>query len=166
MSETEDCGWRNNLIEDLEGVRQVLAATKRIAVLGIRSEQHRPRPAFYVPEYLASAGLQVIPVPVYDLHVEEILGQKVCSRLMDIPGELDLVDVFRRSEDIPSHLDDMLAKRPRVVWFQSGIRNDEVAETLARAGIKVVQDRCLMVDHRRYCADQSHVREARRTDQQ
>jgi uncharacterized protein len=152
MSGIEGRGWRSNLIEDLEGVRQVLAATKRVAVLGIRSEQHRSRPAFYVPEYLASAGLQVIPVPVYDLHVDEILGQKVFRRLADIPGELDLVDVFRRSEDIPFHLDDMLAKRPRVVWFQSGIRNDEVAETLARAGIKVVQDRCLMVEHRRYCA--------------
>jgi Predicted CoA-binding protein len=93
----------------------------------------------------------VIPVPVYDLHLDEILGQKVFRRLADIPGEVDLVDVFRRSEDIPSHLDDMLAKRPSVVWFQSGIRNDEVAETLARAGIKVMQDRCLMVEHRRHC---------------
>jgi uncharacterized protein len=151
MSGIEDSGWRSNLIEGWEGVRQVLAATKRVAVLGIRSEQHRSRPAFYVPQYLASAGLQVIPVPVYDMHVDEILGQKVFRRLVDIPGELDLVDVFRRSEDIPSHLDDMLAKRPRVVWFQSGIRNDQVAETLARAGIKVMQDRCLMVEHRSYC---------------
>ena len=152
MSGIEDSDWRNNLIQDLEGVRQVLAATKRIAVLGIRSEQHSSRPAFYVPEYLASAGLEVIPVPVYDRHVDEMLGQKVFRRLTDIPGELELVDVFRRSEDIPSHLDDMLAKRPKVVWFQSGIRNDEVAERLARAGIKVVQDRCVMVDHRNYCA--------------
>ena len=152
MSGIEDGDWRNNLIEDLEGVRQVLADTKRVAVLGIRSEQHSSRPAFYVPQYLASAGLQIIPVPVYDLHLKEILGQKVFRRLADIPGEIDLVNVFRRSEDIPAHLDDMLAKKPRVVWFQSGIRNDEVANTLARAGIKVVQDRCLMVDHRSYCA--------------
>ena len=151
MSGIKDRGWRNNLLEGLEAISQVLAATKRVAVLGIRSEQHRSRPAFYVPEYLASAGLQVITVPVYDLHVDEILGQKVFRRLADIPGELDLVDVFRRSQDIPSHLDDMLAKRPRVAWFQSGIRNDQVAETLARAGIKVVQDRCLMVEHRSYC---------------
>jgi uncharacterized protein len=115
MSAIEDSGWRSNLIEDWEGVRQVLAATNRVAVLGIRSEQHRSRPAFYVPQYLASAGLQVIPVPVYDLHVDEILGQKLFRRLADIPGELDLVDVFRGSEDIPSHLDDMLAKSPRVV---------------------------------------------------
>jgi len=152
MPEIEDSSWRNNLIEDLEGVSHVLAATKRVAVLGIRSEQHRSRPAFYVPQYLASAGLHVIPVPVYELHLPEILGQKVFRRLPDIPGELDLVDVFRRSEDIPSHLDDLLAKRPKAVWFQSGIRNDEVAETLARAGIKVVQDRCLMVEHRRHGA--------------
>jgi hypothetical protein len=90
MSGIEDSGWRSNLIEGWEGVRQVLAATKRVAVLGIRSEQHRSRPAFYVPQYLASAGLQVIPVPVYDMHVDEILGQKVFRRLVDIPGELDL----------------------------------------------------------------------------
>jgi predicted CoA-binding protein len=82
--------------------------------------------------------------------VDKILGQPVFRRLIDIPGELDLVDVFRRSEDIQAHLDDLLSKRPNAVWFQSGIRNDEVAEALAHAGIKVVQDRCLMVDHRRY----------------
>jgi hypothetical protein len=92
----------------------------------------------------------VIPVPVHDVKVQKILGQRVYRRLTDIPDELDLVDVFRRSEDIPGHLDDLLAKRPTAVWFQSGIRTDEVAESLAHAGIKVVQDRCLMVDHRRF----------------
>ena len=142
--------WRNNIVKDLEAIRQVLLATKRVAVLGIRSEKDSSRPAFYVPQYLLSAGVQVIPVPVHDLEVHEILGQRVFRRLTDIPGELDLVDVFRRSEDLPAHLDDLLAKRPTAVWFQSGIRNDEVAESLAHAGIKVVQDRCLMVDHRRF----------------
>ena len=152
MSESESDEWKSNLIEELAGVRQLLAMAKRVAVLGIRTEAHRSRPAFYVPEYLASVGLQVIPVPVYDVHKQEILGQKVFRRLVDVPGEVDLVDVFRRSKDIPAHLDDMLAKKPKAVWFQSGIRNDDVAERLARAGIKVVQDRCLMVDHRRYSA--------------
>jgi uncharacterized protein len=142
--------WRNNLIEDVVGIRQLLSATKRVAVLGIRSEKHASRPAFYVPQYLISAGLQVVPVPVHDLKADTILGQRAFLRLTEIPGVVDLVDVFRRSEDIPAHLDDLLAKRPTAVWFQSGIRNDEVAESLARAGIKVVQDRCLMVDHRRY----------------
>jgi uncharacterized protein len=141
--------WRENLIEDTHGLRQLLAETKRVAVLGIRSEEHSMRPAFYVPQYLHAAGLEVIPVPVYDLHITKILGQKVYHKLADVPGEIDLVDVFRRSEDIPPHLEDILEKMPKAVWFQSGIRNDEAAERLARAGIKVVQDRCLMVDHRR-----------------
>lgn len=148
--------WRNNIIEDVEGIRQILLSTKRVAVLGIRSEKDCSRPAFYVPQYLVSAGLEVIPVPVHDLKVNAILGQPVFRRLADIPGELDLVDVFRRSQDIPAHLVDLLAKKPTAVWFQSGIRNDEIAERLAQAGIKVVQDRCLMVDHRRYAIHERH----------
>jgi predicted CoA-binding protein len=152
MSENKPEDWRKNLIEDADGVKQLLAVTKRVAVLGIRSETHSLRPAFYVPQYLVSAGLEIIPVPVYGVHKNQILGQKVYRRLIDIPGEVDLVDVFRRSEDISAHLADILAKKPKAVWFQSGIRNDEVAEVLARAGIKVVQDRCLMVDHRRFTA--------------
>jgi hypothetical protein len=123
-----------------------------VAVLGIRSETHSLRPAFYVPQYLVSAGLEIIPVPVYGVHKNQILGQKVYRRLIDIPGEVDLVDVFRRSEDISAHLADILAKKSKAVWFQSGIRNDEVAAVLARAGIKVVQDRCLMVDYGLYSA--------------
>ena len=142
--------WRENLIEESDGVRRLLAETKRVAVLGIKTEQHWSKPAFYVPQYLATAGLDVVPVPVYDLHVPEILGRKVYHKLADVPGEVDLVDVFRRSEDIPPHLEDILAKMPKAIWFQSGIRNDQAAERLARAGIKVVQDRCLMVDHRRF----------------
>ena len=144
--------WRRNIIEDEAGLRGILTNARRVAVLGIRSEEHSSRPAFYVPQYLASAGLEVIPVPVYDLHVKEILGQKVYHKIADVPGEVDIVDVFRRAEDIPPHLEDILAKMPKAVWFQSGIRNDAAAERLARAGIKVVQDRCLMVDHRRYAS--------------
>lgn len=140
--------WRENLIDDREGIRQLLAETHRVAVLGMRGESHSHKAAFYVPQYLVSAGLEVIPVPVHPPIAEMILGQKTYPTLSDIPGQVDLVDVFRRAEDINGHLEDMLAKQPKAVWFQSGIRNDEVAEKLARAGIKVVQDRCLMVDHR------------------
>lgn len=139
---------RDNLIEDEEGVAAILDATRRVAVLGIKTEEQAGQPAFYVPQYLASAGLDVVPVPVYYPKVTKILGRDVYRKLADIPGEIDLVDVFRRAEDIPQHLDDIIAKKPKAVWFQSGIVNDEAAETLARAGIKVVQDRCLMVDHR------------------
>ena len=67
---------------------------------------------------------------------------------MEVPFELDLVNVFRRSHDVGAHVDDILAKKPKAVWLQLGIRDDSVAEKLAKAGIKVVQDRCLMVEHR------------------
>jgi predicted CoA-binding protein len=76
-------------------------------------------------------------------------GQKVYRRLTDIPGEIDMVNVFRRPADIPPHVDDIIAKRPKAVWFQSGIRNEEAAERLARVGIDVVQDRCLLVELKR-----------------
>jgi uncharacterized protein len=141
---------RENLIEDEAGVRRVVQAARRVAVLGIKTEAQSGQPAFYVPQYLAEAGVEVVPVPVYYPEVTEILGRKVYRKLADVPGELDLVDVFRRPQDIDGHLEDLLAKRPKAVWFQSGIRNDAAAQRLAEAGIQVVQDRCLMVDHRRY----------------
>ncbi len=148
-AQTPEAGdWRENLISTDEGLRALLAETRRVAVLGIKTERQAYQPAFYVPQYLASAGLEVIPVPVYYPEVTEILGQKVYRRLADVPGPIDMVNVFRRSEDIPPHVEDILAAKPRSVWFQSGIRNDRAAETLARAGIKVVQDLCLMVEHR------------------
>jgi predicted CoA-binding protein len=140
----------DNLIQDEAGIRAVVQASKRVAVLGIKTEQQSDQPAFYVPEYLAQAGVDVVPVPVYYPDVTHILGKPVYRRLVDIPGDLDLVDVFRRPQDIDQHVEDILAKKPKAVWFQSGIRNDSAAEKLARAGIKVVQSRCLMVDHRRY----------------
>jgi uncharacterized protein len=91
----------------------------------------------------------VVPVPVYYPEVVEILGRRVYRSLRDIPGPIDMVNVFRRPRDIPPHVVDILATRPRVVWFQLGIRHDGAAETLARAEIRVVQDRCLLVEHRR-----------------
>jgi predicted CoA-binding protein len=141
--------WQKNLIDDANGIKELLADTRRIAVLGIKTEAQSSQPAFYVPEYMVRAGLDVIPVPVYYPNITEILGQKVYRKLSDIPGEIDLVNVFRRPQDIDEHVEDILAKKPKAVWFQSGIRNDVAAETLARAGIKVVQDRCLMVEHNR-----------------
>ena len=129
-------------------IREMLAATKTIAVLGMKPESHSSQPAFYVPKYMADAGYEIIPVPVYYPEVTEILGKEVYRDLNDIPGEIDLLNVFRRSEDIPKHTFEILSKRPKAVWFQLGIRNDEVAEKLAETGIKVVQDLCLMVEHR------------------
>lgn len=136
--------WRSHLIEDDEGVERVLRATQRIAVLGIKLEPAQP--AHYVPAYAQRHGMDVVPVPVYYPDVTEILGEPVYRAVADVPGEVDLVNVFRRPADIPQHLDDIISKRPKAVWFQLGIRNDEAAERLAREGIDVVQDRCLMVE--------------------
>lgn len=140
--------WKDNLIENRAQIRQLIMNTHRIAVLGIKTEAQAAQPSVYVPQYLLRAGFEIIPVPVYYPEVTEILGAPVYRRLVDVPGEVDLVDVFRRPQDIDGHVDDILSKKPKAVWFQSGIRNDHAAEALARAGIQVVQDRCLMVEHR------------------
>jgi uncharacterized protein len=148
MSTSAPADWRSHLVEDDAGIRRILEQTRRVAVLGIKIAESG-QPAFYVPEYTQRAGFDVVPVPVYYPDVTEILGQRVYRRVADIPGDVDLVNVFRRPRDVPAHVDDILAKRPKAVWFQSGIRNDEAAEAFARAGIDVVQDRCLLVELKR-----------------
>ena len=140
--------WRSHLVEDDAGIRRILEATKRIAVLGIKTAE-TGQPAFYVPEYAQRRGYEIVPVPVYYPTVTEILGERVYRKVADVPGEVDMVNVFRRPGDIPPHVDDILAKKPSSVWFQLGIRNEDAAERLARAGIDVVQDRCLLVELRR-----------------
>lgn len=140
--------WQQNLVDTTAGIRELLAHTRRIAVLGIKTAAQSGQPAYYVPEYLADAGLDIVPVPVYYPEAKTILGQPVYRSLVEVPGEVDMVDVFRRPEHLHQHVDDILAKKPRSVWLQAGIRNDAFARTLAEAGIKVVQDRCLMVEHR------------------
>lgn len=141
--------WKGNLITDAAGIAEVLRDTKTIAVLGIKPESHSDQAGHYVPAHMAAAGYDVIPVPVYYPEVTEILGKPVVRKLADIGRPVDMVNVFRRPSDIPPHVDDILAAKPKSVWFQLGIRNDEAAEQLARAGIKVVQDRCLMVEESR-----------------
>ena len=137
-----------NILTTDSDIRDLLKGTKRIAVLGIKPETHAGQPAFYVAQYMASAGYEIIPVPVYYPDVTEIMGKPVYRDLRDVPADIDMVNVFRRSEDIPKHTDEIIAARPKSVWFQLGIRNDDVAEKLAAAGIKVVQNLCLMVEHR------------------
>ena len=141
--------WKQNLITDADGITDLIRDTKSIAVLGIKPESHAGQAAFYVPAHMAAAGYDVIPVPVYYPDVTEILGKPVFRKLADIGRPIDMVNVFRRPGDIPPHLDDILAAKPKSVWFQLGIRNDEAAQRLAEAGIKVVQDRCLMVEEGR-----------------
>ncbi len=130
-------------------LRALLRGVERVAVLGIKTEAQSGQAAFYVPSYLASAGVEVVPVPVYYPEATTILGRPVYRSVAAVPGAIDLVDVFRRPADLMAHLDDLLAAKPRAVWLQSGIRHDSFCDALRAQGIDVVQDRCLMVDHRR-----------------
>ena len=136
-------------LESDRDLRALLTATRRIAILGIKTSAAAGQPAYYVPEYLQLAGFEIVPVPVYYPEATEILGRAVYRRVQEIPGVVDLVCVFRRQQDLDAHLDDLLLARPRAVWLQSGIRDDVFALRLTEAGIDVVQDRCLMVEHRR-----------------
>lgn len=145
MTDQGSADWRSHLLEGTTAVDALLRSLKRVAVLGIKTKEAGGA-AYFVPRYTQQAGIEVVPVPVYFPEVTEILGEKVYRRVADVPGDVDLVNVFRRPQDIPPHVDDIIAKKPRAVWFQSGIRNDAAAERLARAGIDVVQDRCLMVE--------------------
>lgn len=137
--------WRSNLLESDQAISALLDRTRTVAVLGIKTAESGA-PAFFVPEYSQRAGLTIYPVPVYYPDVTQILGERVYRSVLEIGNRVDLVNVFRRPQDLPDHLEDLLAAHPRAVWFQSGIRHDEVAEKLARAGIEVVQDRCLMIE--------------------
>ena len=141
--------WKSNVIEDTRGIQDIIRDTKTIAVLGIKPESHADQPAHYVPAHMAAAGYDIIPVPVYYPEVTEILGRKVFRKLTEIGRPIDMVNVFRRPNDIPPHVEDIIASKPRSVWFQLGIRNDDAARRLAEAGIKIVQDRCLMVEEGR-----------------
>lgn len=141
--------WQSNVIEDTKSIQEVIRQTKTIAVLGIKPESHADQPAHYVPAHMAAAGYEVIPVPVYYPEVTVILGKKVYRKLTDIGRPIDMVNVFRRPNDIPQHVDEILAAQPKSVWLQLGIRNEEAARRFAEAGIKVIQDRCLMVEEGR-----------------
>ncbi len=129
--------------EALEWLREA----KVVAVLGAHSQTHRP--AFYVPEYLSSRGYRVLPVNPAKLGMT-LWDAPVAASLTEV-GPVDLVDVFRRSDALEGHVDEILAMDPlpKTVWFQLGIRNDAVAERLRAAGIRVVQDRCTLADLKR-----------------
>jgi predicted CoA-binding protein len=145
--QTDGENWRDHLIETPAQIKTLLENTHRIAVLGMKPDPDQP--AYYVPDHAAHAGYDIVPVPVYYPDLTEMMGKKVYRKLTDIPGGIDMVNVFRRPKDIPPHVDDIIAKKPKSVWFQLGIRNDAAAEKLARAGIDVIQDHCLLVELRR-----------------
>ncbi len=138
--------WRENILTDDAKIRDLLRSTKRVVVLGVKTEEKADQPAFRIPKFLAERGVDMVPVPVYYPDATEILGRKVYRKVADVPGDVDVVDVFRRPADVPAHVEDIKRKKPRAVWMQLGIRNDAAAEELAKDGILVVQNRCIMVE--------------------
>lgn len=136
------------LLSTDDELRTVIRAMRRVAVLGVRSERFANRPAHYVPAALAGAGVEIVPVSLHEPEVGEILGFSVVRSLSEV-GAVDVVNVFRRPEDLPAHLDELLCLHPPLVWLQSGIRHEGFTRALLAAGVSVVEDRCLMVEHRR-----------------
>ncbi len=140
--------WRALLVDDDDGLTAIFRESKTVAVLGAKANASEP--AYYVPAYLHSRGYRIRPVnPRFAgrrLHDAETV-----AALRDLAEPADVIEIFRRPEYLSGHADEILALpwRPKTVWFQLGIRNDEAAEKLARAGIRVVQDRCMMPEHRR-----------------
>ncbi len=137
-------------IDDHRGIDALLTGMRRIAVLGIKPESRAAQSAHMIPAYMQRQGYDVIPVPVYYPDIDTILGQPVHRTLAAVPGRIDLVDVFRKPQDLMPHLRDIVDAKPRAVWLQTGIRHDEFAQALLASGIDVVQDLCLMVEHRRW----------------
>lgn len=137
------------LIEQTPDIVNVLTSNNVIAVIGFHRDSMKP--AHYVPEYMHRQGYTVIPVnPALAGRGESFFGSKAVSTLAEITTPVDVVEVFRRSDKVHEHLDDILSMNPlpRVVWLQLGIRDDEVARQLTERGIDVVQDRCMLADHR------------------
>ena len=129
-------------------LREILTTSPTIAVLGAHHEPEKA--AFYVPEYLHDEGYRILSVNPRFTDMT-LFGEKVRATLAELTEPVDLVDVFRKAADIPGHIEDILAMKPRpkVVWFQLGIKNEDAAKILEAAGIVVVQNRCTLADHQR-----------------
>jgi uncharacterized protein len=135
-------------VQDDDGLRRILTESRAIAVLGAKADRFAP--AHFVPAYLLDHGYRILPVNP-TIAGQHVFGVPAVARLADLAEPADLVEVFRRPQYLSGHAEEILAMihRPAVVWFQLGIRHDGAAERLAAAGIRVVQDRCMMPEHRR-----------------
>jgi predicted CoA-binding protein len=140
--------WKSRIVSDDAGLVRILRTARTIAVLGAKAGVNQP--AFYVPAYLAARGYRIFPVNP-TLTGRTLFGVSVAPTLADLAEPADVIEVFRRPEFLPGHAREILTLpwRPAAVWFQLGIRHDGAAEMLARAGLVVIQDRCMMPEHRR-----------------
>ncbi len=130
-----------------EELRDLLRRTRTIAVLGIKTKAQAGQPAYNVPESMQSVGYRIVPVPVYYPEATEILGEPVVRDLTAV--EPDMVNVFRKPSDLMAHLPALLQLHPKSVWLQRGIQHAELERALEDAGIAVVHDKCIMVEHAR-----------------
>ncbi len=129
---------------DIQTLRRILTDYKRVAVVGLSANSSRPSNS--VGRYLLEHGFEVIPVnPRYD----EVLGQTCYPDLASIPTPVDIVDLFQRAERVPPFVDDAIAIGAKVVWMQLGIVHEEAAQKAQNAGLEVVMDRCIKIEHER-----------------
>ncbi|TMQ66051.1 MAG: CoA-binding protein [Candidatus Eisenbacteria bacterium] len=139
------------IVESEEELKSIVRSAKTVAVVGIKDGTDPDAPAYHIPMILQSRGIRIFPV---NPKFQTVLGERVYPDLASVPERVDIIDIFRRPDAIPALADEILAlppeKRPAVVWMQSGIKNDAAAQTLAEAGIRVVQDHCLGVYSARY----------------
>ena len=132
------------MTEDIATLRRILRTSRTIAVVGLSAEWHRP--SFFAAKYMQEHGYRIIPVnPRYT----EILGERCHASLNDIDEPVDIVDVFRRTEDVPEVADQAIAIGAKCLWQQIGVKNVEAAARAAAAGLDVVMDRCVKIEHAR-----------------
>jgi predicted CoA-binding protein len=129
---------------DADPITKILRESKTIAVVGLSSNPTRP--SFGVTEYMQDAGYQVIPV---NPNETEVLGEKSYARLEDVPGTIDIVNIFRRAEGVAPVVESAIRVGAKVVWMQQGIENEEAAEKARAAGLVAIEDACILVEHRR-----------------
>ena len=125
-------------------ITEILSKCQTIAVVGLSSNPMRP--SHEVTEYMQSAGYRIIPV---NPNETEVLGEKSYARLEDVPEKIEVVNVFRRAEEVPPVVESAIRVGAKVVWMQLGIENDEAAERARAAGLVVVEDACILIEHRR-----------------
>jgi uncharacterized protein len=132
------------IVDDIAGLRRILARSRTLAVVGLSAQWYRP--SYFAAKYMQDHGYRIIPVnPRY----AEVLGQRCYPDLRAIPEPVDLVDCFRRSEDIPPIGDDAIAIGARVLWMQLGVVNEQAAKRAVDAGLDVVMNRCVKIEHAR-----------------
>ena len=128
----------------MSNIASVLRSARTIAVIGLSSKRYRP--SHGVAEYMQSAGYRIIPVNPFET---EVLGEKTYPELDRVPGTVDIVDIFRRSEFVPEIVEAAIRIGARTIWMQEGVVHEEAAAKARAAGLEVVMDRCILKEHRR-----------------